>query len=167
MGQTTPASGGQERRIVLPHAKKRALRHAQQNLVYLPEDRIGWYPYALRRALQMTRRNDFDFVYASAGPTTSLLVASHVAKDRGVPWIGELRHLWSDNHYRVLPPWYRGVDARLKRWVLRSASGLITMSDRGERCLRTGTRCLCRSSTTAPNPGATRQHRRLMTETLL
>ena len=124
-----PAAPRSGARATVATATRRAVRRAQQDLVYLPDDCIGWYPFALRAALGITERLPFDLVYASAGPATSLLVSSRIARIRGLPWVAELRDLWSDNHYRYLPPWYRGIDALLERRILAGASGLVTMSD--------------------------------------
>src|SRR5665647_2472306 len=89
----------------LSQSGKNRLRQLQQNLVYMPDDWIGWYPWATQAALRLTRGWPADLIYASAGPYTSLLVAATVAKVRGIPWVGELRDLWIDNHYRTVAPW--------------------------------------------------------------
>ena len=112
-----------------PPPARHLLRLAQQNLVYMPDDWIGWYPWATRAAMRLTRHWRADLIYASAGPYTSLLVAATVARIRGIPWVGELRDLWTDNHYREFAPWLRPLDARLERCVLGSAAGLVTMSE--------------------------------------
>jgi hypothetical protein len=52
-----------------------------------------------------------------------------VARRCGAPWVGELRDLWADSHYRDLPPWFRPLDDRLEARVLRSADGLVTVSE--------------------------------------
>lgn len=113
----------------VPPSAKHLLRLAQRNLVYVPDDCIGWYPWAVRASFRIVRQQAIDLIYASAGPFTSLLVASTVARVCRVPWVGELRDLWSDNHYRDLPVWFRQVDARLEKFVLESASGLVTVSE--------------------------------------
>lgn len=110
------------------HSARRALRLAQRNLIYMPDDCIGWYPFAVAAGLRLVRKHRIDLVYASAGPLTSLLVAATVARCAGVPWVGELRDLWADNHYRDLAAWFHAVDAGLERRVLSTASGLVTVS---------------------------------------
>ncbi len=112
-----------------PPSAKRLLRLVQRNLVYVPDDFIGWYPWALRASLRVIREQAVDLIYASAGPLTPLLVAATTARLCRVPWVAELRDLWSDNHYRDLAPWFRRVDAHVERCVLESAAGLVTMSE--------------------------------------
>jgi glycosyltransferase involved in cell wall biosynthesis len=119
-------------RELQPHALvgdlREMLKLLRRRVIYVPDDQIGWLPYAIAAAKRLTASEPVDLVYASAMPITSLLVASRVARANGVPWVGELRDLWSGNHYRDLRTWQQRVDASLERRVLTSAAGLITVS---------------------------------------
>lgn len=104
--------------------------------VLVPDEQIGWYPFAVRAALELAGGWRPDVVYASAMPLTSLLVAHRVAARLGVPWIAELRDLWTDNHYVRHHPWRRALEQRMERRVLGSAAGLVTMSEPWAQLLR-------------------------------
>jgi glycosyltransferase involved in cell wall biosynthesis len=54
-----------------------------------------------------------------------------------VPWVGELRDLWTDNHYYPYPRWRRWIEGRIERRVLSSAAGLVTVSEPLAGTLRT------------------------------
>src|SRR5690606_27913109 len=54
------------------------LRYALKS-VLVPDEQIGWYPYALAAAARAIAGWRPDVVYASAMPITSLLVARRVA----------------------------------------------------------------------------------------
>lgn len=105
-----------------------ALRWLQWHAAYVPDRQIGWYPFALRTALRVMRDEPIDLIYASAWPVTCLLVAADAARRRRVPWVAELRDLWSGQHYRELHGWQREIDLRLERRVLNSAAALVTVS---------------------------------------
>ena len=120
--------GAESARSAVAPPVKRLLRLAQRDLIYMPDDCVGWYPWAVAACFRLIRRHPADLIYASAGPLTSLLVASTVARLCGVPWVGELRDRWSDNHYRELAPWFHRVDVHLEERVLASARGLVTVS---------------------------------------
>lgn len=137
--QAATIAKGPERGPARPGAAdsaRRTLRLVQRNLIYMPDDCIGWYPFALREGMRLVRSRPIDLVYASAGPLTSLLVAASLARCAGVPWVGELRDLWSDNHYRDLAAWFHAVDERVERRVLRTARGLVTVSEPWAESLR-------------------------------
>lgn len=105
-----------------------ALRWLQRHAAYVPDRQIGWYPFALRAALRVMRDEPIDLIYASAWPVTGLLVAADAARRRHVPWVAELRDLWSGQHYRELHGWQRNIDLRLEQRVLNSAVALVTVS---------------------------------------
>lgn len=98
-------------------------------LLYAPDMQIGWYPYARRAAGRVAREWKPDLLYASAVPFTSLLVASRLARRLKVPWFAELRDLWVDSHFYAHPAWRRWLEEKVERCMLRSAAGLITVSE--------------------------------------
>ena len=45
-----------------------------------------------------------------------------------MPWVGDLRDLWVDNHAYPYPAWRKRIERRLESAVLRTASALVTVS---------------------------------------
>jgi glycosyltransferase involved in cell wall biosynthesis len=108
---------------------KSALGSLYRTLVHVPDLQIGWLPHALAAGKRLTDEWNPDLIFASALPYTSLLVAAILSRRSGVPWVGELRDLWTDNTYYSHPRWRRALESRLERRVLSTASGLVTVSD--------------------------------------
>ncbi len=97
-----------------------------QRIISLPDKHIGWYPYAVNASKKIIDRGwTPDVIFASATPYTSLIVAKKLSKKFKVPWAGELRDLWSDNHYGY--GWW--IDKKIEKFTLKTASALITVSD--------------------------------------
>jgi len=65
---------------------------------YTPDKYIGWYKYAFNQAEEIIKDWKPDVIYASATPYTGLIIASDLSKKYNIPFIAELRDLWSDNH---------------------------------------------------------------------
>lgn len=99
-----------------------------RGLAYIPDPRAGWIPFAVREGSRLVRESRPDVIVASSGPASSLIVASLLSKRFKVPWVGDLRDLWVDNHDYPFPDWRRPFDRMLERRVLRSAAGLVTVS---------------------------------------
>ena len=92
----------------------------------MPDKHIGWYPYAVKEAKNIIETGwRPDIIFASATPYTSLMVAKKISKKFNVPWIGELRDLWSDNYYGY--GWW--IDKVMEKYTLNSASALVTVSE--------------------------------------
>jgi glycosyltransferase involved in cell wall biosynthesis len=118
----TPASNATGLR-----GKAEAVARRAYTELMMPDQEIGWFPFAWRAAHDATRRGDVDIILASAGPFTSLLVARSIARSSHLPWVADLRDLWMDNphrqHYLLRDP----LEARLERRTLGSASALVTV----------------------------------------
>ena len=91
---------------------------------YVPDQWIGWYKYALAESREVVDEWKPDIIYASSGPYTGLMVASKLSKEYGIPFVAELRDLWSDNHY---DPQY-SVGRFLEYITLKNASAIVTVS---------------------------------------
>ncbi len=95
-------------------------------VISMPDKHIGWYPYAVKESKKLVNSNWIpDIIFASASPYTGLMIAKNLSKSFNIPWIGELRDLWSDNHYRST--WW--IDKKFEEVTLKTASALVTVSD--------------------------------------
>src|SRR5262249_13202323 len=77
-----------------------------------------------------------DFIFASAPPFTALLVAKRLSDEFGIPWVAELRDLWTQNPYYAYPRWRRWIDEIIERRVLLSAHSLVTVTPLWARDLK-------------------------------
>ncbi|EPY00512.1 glycosyltransferase [Magnetospirillum fulvum] len=94
----------------------------------IPDNHFGWYLPARKAANKIIRSWRPDLIFASASPVTGLIVAHSLSRQHGIPWVAELRDLWTDNHYYAFPLWRRKIDQVLEKRVLGSASLLVTVS---------------------------------------
>lgn len=99
-----------------------------KTLVNLPDGQVGWLPYATRAGEQLLHDWRPDLILASAMPPTSLFVAERLSRRFNIPWIAELRDLWTDEGSYSQPWWRRGLERRWERRLLESAAGLVTVS---------------------------------------
>jgi glycosyltransferase involved in cell wall biosynthesis len=127
-GSAPPASS---RSAVVPTLRtrvRRKLGELRSAILHTPDGRITWMPEALRGAAPFLGDWKPDIVYASAPPTTTLLVARALAKRYGVPWIAEFRDLWTDNPYYEFPDWRKRLERLWERRVISDAAALVTVS---------------------------------------
>ena len=69
-----------------------------------------------------------DLIYSSSPPPTMHLAAARLARRLGVPWVAELRDLWSDNFFERKRGVLGLLDRRVEGAVLGRADGLVTVS---------------------------------------
>lgn len=97
-------------------------------MAHIPDGQIGWLIYAVREGRRILKRQQFDMIYASAPPFTGLMVARQLAKEFNIPWVAELRDLWSDNHNYAYPRWRHLIDESMERQTLSTAAAIVTVS---------------------------------------
>jgi len=110
-------------------------------LLAFPDSQVCWLPFAVVAALRAYRVSPFDVVYSTSAPVTSHVVAGIVKRLTGVPWVAEFRDPWRGNPVTHAiagrGPWlHRRLQARLERWILRSADRLVFVSPSTTRLYR-------------------------------
>jgi glycosyltransferase involved in cell wall biosynthesis len=117
---------------VSTHKNKRTfadsiLLFIQENIAY-PDLEKGWYQYAIKAGSELLQQENIDAIISSSSPVTCHLIAKELKMKYRIPWIADLRDLWTQNHYyqytRIRKFWER----RLELKTLREADALVTVS---------------------------------------
>lgn len=117
----------------------RALRESRTSLtsrivnvikavIAYPDEQKGWYPFALRAGQDLLKRERFDALLSSSGPVTCHLIARELKARHGLPWIADLRDLWTQNHYYPYGSLRLMFERKLEVKTLSSADALVTVS---------------------------------------
>lgn len=97
--------------------------------VFVPDNKIGWAPHALRRGKQLLAERPFDAIFVSAPPYTALLVAARLSRISGLPLVTDFRDDWLENPRHVYPTSaHRWLHQGLERYVLRSSDRVLTIN---------------------------------------
>jgi glycosyltransferase involved in cell wall biosynthesis len=130
------AAGGRERVAAGGYLGQRSstsllarLGALYKTVLNLPDGQVGWYRPAVRGGSRLLREWPADVIVASSPPPTALLVANTLSRRHGVPWVADMRDLWTDAPYYAYPPRRRALEAVLERRVFRRAAGLVTVSE--------------------------------------
>ncbi len=99
--------------------------------VFLPDAKIGWLPFAVKRGKKIIKEHKIDLIYSSGPPHTCHLIAKALKNSTGVKWIADFRDPWTEIDY------YSGIgrtklaekiDSYLERSVLKRADYIISAS---------------------------------------
>lgn len=93
----------------------------------VPDEKIGWLPFATRKGLEIIERERIDAIFATMLPYTNLLVGRALKRRTGLPFIADYRDEWSTNLYRDMQinPLSRQLHVRLERSVLNQVDALV------------------------------------------
>jgi glycosyltransferase involved in cell wall biosynthesis len=98
---------------------------------FIPDGRIGWKPFAVKKGMEIIRREKIDLIFSTAPPMSTHLIAKTLAQKSGLPWVADFRDPWTDVFYYHNLKRTRAalsLDRRLERSVLRAADAVVTVS---------------------------------------
>jgi len=93
-----------------------------------PDATISWYKPAIAAGKSILNNESFDVILSSSGPSTSHIIASDLSKLYDLPWIADLRDLWTQNHYYHQSPLRYLIETHLEKNTLERAGALTTVS---------------------------------------
>jgi glycosyltransferase involved in cell wall biosynthesis len=125
----------------LVHAKKKIVKMPKEgtrkilsfisDLIFIPDNKIGWRRKALKAASEILKKEKFDVIFATAPPATDFLVGMELKRRFGVPLVIDYRDSWLKYPFKFFPtPLHRYFHQRLERSVLRTSDMVVTTSRR-------------------------------------
>jgi hypothetical protein len=100
-----------------------------------PDEHRRWVRHAERSAQQALMQSGFDVVLSSSSPVTAHMIARRISTLYGLPWVADLRDLWTQNHNYPFSRIRKFFEARLERISLSKAHALITVTPQWQRTL--------------------------------
>ena len=95
-------------------------------LLAAPDDKLGWVPYAVREGRRLMEARMFDAICVSGKPFSSYFIGRALSRRFEVPWIMDLRDLWTLNRRQRPRNRLVGlVEKRMERRFVHSAARVI------------------------------------------
>jgi UDP-glucose 4-epimerase len=130
-----PAQAGNDGKDGQAGSWRQSIRRLAYEAVTMPDEHIGWKRPAVDALRALMAREPIDAVYSTSPPESAHLVARTIKREFGLPWIADLRDLWSDDHYRQRSHAKRWVLRRIEHRTLADADVLVTVSEPWRRQL--------------------------------
>ena len=116
------------------------LRHALNLLsqvVFQPDNKVGWIPFALGEARRQLSVRDFGLIYSTAPPFSSHIAGWLAKRATGTPLVLDFRDPWTDNQFARYPtPLHLEANRAMERQILKDADAVITTNGRMTAALR-------------------------------
>ncbi len=93
-----------------------------------PDEEKDWRKPALRVANELLGKEKFDLILSSSSPVTAHIIANRLKRKYKIPWIADLRDLWTQNHDYSYPFIRKVIEKKLEKETLASADALTTVS---------------------------------------
>jgi len=99
-----------------------------KEIVSYPDEQKNWYPFAVETGEKIMKEENIKAIISSSGPVTSHLIAKELKRRFNVPWVADLRDLWTQNHYYSYGMIRKWLERRLEINTLSWADALVTIS---------------------------------------
>ncbi len=100
--------------------------------VFVPDGRMGWYPFAAKAALNYLKKHPVDLIVTTGPPHSVHLAGLTIKKKTGIPWVADFRDPWHGIYYNASlkrTAWANKKDQRLENEVLQNADVITVVSD--------------------------------------
>ncbi len=97
-------------------------------IITYPDSMRGWYKYAVEAGDKILQSEQIDAILSSSYAVTCHLIAKTLAEKYQIPWIADLRDLWTQNPYSNHCAPRRFAERNLELQTLGKASALVTVS---------------------------------------
>ncbi len=98
--------------------------------LFVPDNKIGWYPFGARAGIRIVKEEKIDLVYTINVPQTCHLIGRAIGRATGIPWVADFRDAWTANPDLEPPtPIHKSITSAQERSVLREAAAVIAVND--------------------------------------
>ncbi len=98
------------------------LYSAARNWFLIPDEMIGWAPFAVLRALRIIRKERPALIITSSSPHSVQLIGLILKKIFRIPWLADFRDAWARHPYYLYPTgWHRRLNAKMEAAVIKNA----------------------------------------------
>ncbi|MCS7013635.1 MAG: glycosyltransferase [Chloroherpetonaceae bacterium] len=117
-----------QKTFTMPPEETRSLLSALSQLIFFPDNKIGWKKLAFAKACEIIEREkDIAVIYSTAPPFTSHLIALELRAKYQLPIVLDFRDPWVENpaHF-YWTPWHKRKHEALEEKALLYADRIIT-----------------------------------------
>ncbi len=121
---------GHRGKVVEPTEPLRRTLSRLSQMVFQPDNKIGWLPFALSKARDILRQESVEIIYATAPPFTCHLVGALLSRFYRKPLVVDFRDAWTQFQFIRYPtPIHRLFNQFLEKKVIKRAIRVISTNE--------------------------------------
>jgi len=114
----------------------RILYRFYSEMVHYPDNDRNWKTSAIRAAEVFLANEKVDAIISSSSPVTCHIIAKELKNKHKLPWVADLRDLWTQNHAYPYSILRKLIEKQLELTTLRVADALVVVSSPAAEQLR-------------------------------
>ena len=100
------------------------------NTFFIPDNKKGWANKAITKAREILKENEFDLIFVTAPPFSTVNMAVKLKKEFDLPLVIDYRDLWFGNQFAFYPtPFHKYIHKKMEYAALKAADK-ITATNR-------------------------------------
>ena len=107
--------------------RSKIIKFAKEIIAY-PDYQRGWYKYAIQSAHEFLEKEKVDILLSTSSPVISHVIARELKKMYRIPWVADLRDLWTQNHFYGKYRLIRYFEKRLELKTLALSDAIVTVT---------------------------------------
>jgi glycosyltransferase involved in cell wall biosynthesis len=100
-----------------------------KEIIDYPDEFRTWTKTAVKEGKKLIKEEKIDAIVSSSSPASTHLIASQLSQKQQIPWIADLRDLWTQNHCYKYSSLRLFFERALECNTLKKASALVTVSE--------------------------------------
>ncbi|MCK4590453.1 MAG: glycosyltransferase family 4 protein [Candidatus Latescibacteria bacterium] len=118
-----------EKTVEPPENLRRTLSYLSQ-MVFQPDNKLGWLPFALSKAREILHQESVEIIYATAPPFTCHLIGILLSRLYRKPLVVDFRDAWTQFQFVHYPTSiHRLLNQLLEKKVIRKAARVISTNE--------------------------------------
>lgn len=117
------------KKVGVPSEGNRRLLSGISQAFFQPDNKIGWFPFAVREGKRLLREQTHHAILASAPPYTGHLIGARLSRMTDLPLVLDYRDDWVDNPRHTYPTkWHRQKAENQERRSMSQASAIVSIN---------------------------------------
>ncbi|MEM1127681.1 MAG: glycosyl transferase family 1 [Bacteroidota bacterium] len=128
---------GRQRRVALPQETTRRRLSTLSQWAFVPDNKVGWVPFAVQAGLRAHRARPFEAILSSAPPYSAHLIGALLSRWLQLPYVADFRDDWLGNPRHVYPTAaHQALHRALERACLRQTVHAVAINPHMAAALR-------------------------------
>jgi glycosyltransferase involved in cell wall biosynthesis len=120
---------GRQQTVRLPSESRRRWLTRISQFMFVPDNKIGWFPHAIWAGRRLLTRHRFDAILSSAPPYSGHIIAAWLSRRYRIPLVLDYRDDWVGNPRHWYPtPFHRLAQRQSESWAMRAAQRALTIN---------------------------------------
>jgi glycosyltransferase involved in cell wall biosynthesis len=98
--------------------------------LFMVDDHIGWYAFAMKACQKCIREEGVQAIYSTSAPYTDHIIGYRLKQRTNLPWVADFRDPWVGNFSAAFPTrLHQRLAEKMERAVVRAADRVLVVSE--------------------------------------